>query len=231
MIGTSRRTPGRNPHTNPLHTVIATRELGQGIFILRLAREGMHFRAGQWINVGIPGTGEQREYSIYSPPSADHLDVLIREIPGGEVSPALHRCRPGERVEIDGPHGAFTLVEGLRAAPHYLFCASGTGVSPFHSFVAESPAIDYVLLHGVRHHAELMEPGAFAPSRFVPCISREGAQPGEHQGRLTTYLGEHPVDPSTYCYLCGNSDMIYESFSLLTRFGVPREQIFAEIYF
>ncbi len=231
MIETSHRTPGRRPRTNPLHPLIAIRELGRGIFILRLAREGMQFRAGQWVNVGIPGAGEQREYSIYSPPSAEYLEVLVKEIPGGEVSPALHRCRPGDRVEIDGPHGAFTLVEGLRDAPHYLFCASGTGVSPFHSFVTEYPATDYVLLHGVRHRAELVDPGTYDAARFVPCISREPARPGEHQGRLTGYLAEHPIDPSTYCYLCGNSDMIYEAFSLLTRFGVPREQIFAEIYF
>ncbi len=207
------------------------RDLGPGIFVLRLAREDLAFRAGQWINVGIPGSGEQREYSIYSPPSADWLEVLVKEIPGGEVSPALHRCRPGDRVEVDGPHGSFTLVEGAREAPRYLFCATGTGVSPFHGFVSESASIDYLLLHGVRRHSELVDPGTFGPGRFVPCISREPAHQGEHQGRLTDYLSRHPVDRSTYCYLCGNSDMIYEAFAILTRFGIPREQIFAEIYF
>jgi ferredoxin--NADP+ reductase/benzoate/toluate 1,2-dioxygenase reductase subunit len=207
------------------------RDLARGIFVLRLERKDLQFRAGQWINVGIPGSGEQREYSIYSPPSADYLEVLVKEIPGGEVSPALHRCRPTDNVEIDGPHGSFTLVEGTREAPRYLFCATGTGVSPFHSFVRHSPSIDYVLLHGVRHRSELVDPETFGPSRFVPCISRESTLKGEHPGRLTDCLARHPVHSSTYCYLCGNSDMIYNAFAILTRFGIPREQIFAEIYF
>ena len=39
------------------------------------------------------------------------------------------------------------------------------------------------------------------------------------------------VDSSTYCYLCGNSDMIYEVYGILRDRGVSREQIFAEVYF
>jgi ferredoxin/flavodoxin---NADP+ reductase len=228
---TSPRIPAARQRTHPPHGVIETRDLGNGIFILRLERGGLQFKAGQWINIGIPGSGEQREYSIYSPPSAEYLEVLVKEIPGGEVSPALHRCQKRDRVEIDGPHGAVTLVEGRRDAPRYLFCATGTGVSPFHSFVRESPAIDYMLLHGVRHRAELIDPDTYVPDRLVRCVSKEPALPGMYPGRLTGFLAEKPVDPSTFCYLCGNSDMIYESFGILTRFGVPREQIFAEIYF
>ena len=39
------------------------------------------------------------------------------------------------------------------------------------------------------------------------------------------------MDSSTYCYLCGNSDMIYEVYGILKAQGVSREQIFAEVYF
>ena len=40
-----------------------------------------------------------------------------------------------------------------------------------------------------------------------------------------------PVDPRTLCYLCGNCDMIYETFDILKRHGVPPEQLYAEVYF
>jgi ferredoxin/flavodoxin---NADP+ reductase len=39
------------------------------------------------------------------------------------------------------------------------------------------------------------------------------------------------VEASTPCYLCGDSDMIYESYALLSGLGIPRSGIFAEIYF
>jgi ferredoxin/flavodoxin---NADP+ reductase len=225
------RSSAARPGTNLLHTVISVKDLGGGIFILRISRQGLLFRAGQWIHLGLPGSGERREYSIYSPPSADYIEVLVKEIPGGEVSPALRRCRPGDLVEVDGPHGSFTMIEGAREAPHCLFCATGTGVSPFHSFVSESPATDYFLLHGIRNRSEMVAPETYDPARFVSCISRGTAFQGEHQGRLTSYLVENSVAVYTYCYLCGNSDMIYEAFGILTRFGIPRERIFAEVYF
>jgi len=39
------------------------------------------------------------------------------------------------------------------------------------------------------------------------------------------------VEASRYCYLCGNSDMIYEAYALLRKHGVPHSHIFAEVYF
>jgi ferredoxin--NADP+ reductase/benzoate/toluate 1,2-dioxygenase reductase subunit len=39
------------------------------------------------------------------------------------------------------------------------------------------------------------------------------------------------LETSRYCYLCGNSDMIYEAYALLRKRGVPHSRIFAEVYF
>jgi ferredoxin--NADP+ reductase/benzoate/toluate 1,2-dioxygenase reductase subunit len=134
-------------------------------------------------------------------------------------------------LEVEGPHGAFTLVEGTRETPRFLFCATGTGVSPFHCFARTAPGLDYRLLHGVRACGDFTETEAFLPGRYVPCVSRAAACGGARAGRLTAALEKEPVDPSTYCYLCGNSDMIYEVYGILKDQGVPRERIFAEVYF
>jgi len=48
---------------------------------------------------------------------------------------------------------------------------------------------------------------------------------------VTGYLREHPVEPTRLCYLCGNSDMIYECYAILRSYGVPASRIFAEVYF
>jgi ferredoxin/flavodoxin---NADP+ reductase len=213
------------------HQVLERRDLSPGVFVLRFTREGLRFSAGQWINVGPGGRREQREYSIYSSPHEEHLEILVKEIPDGSVSPALRKCRPGDRVEVEGPHGAFTLVEGTREAPRFLFCATGTGVSPFHCFAQNRPGLDYRLLHGMRDREEFTETAIFEPARYLPCVSRGPAGGGAYQGRLTALLKETPVDRSAYCYLCGNSDMIYEVYGILRDQGVSREQIFAEVYF
>ena len=201
------------------------------MFVLRFSREGLRFTAGQWINVGPAGRREQREYSIYSSPQDDWLEILVKEIPEGSVSPALRRAGPGDFVEVEGPHGTFTLVEGTREPPSFLFCATGTGVSPFHSFARARPSLDYQALHGVQVRGDYTEHDVFAAGRYLPCVSRGTAGPGAYAGRLTSFLREQPVDSSTYCYLCGNSDMIYEVYGILKAQGVSREQIFAEVYF
>jgi ferredoxin/flavodoxin---NADP+ reductase len=218
-----------------LHRVLHVRDLAPRTFVLRFTREGLEFAAGQWVALGLPGSRDQREYSVYSSPREDWLEVLVREIPEGAVSGPLHRLRPGDPVEVDGPHGSFRLVEGTRAAPRFLFLATGTGISPFHCFVTANAGLDYQLLHGVRSPGERYDHAAFEEDRLVACISGPDASatgPGPvYRGRLTGWAAGHPVEPSSYCYLCGNSDMIYEAYGILRRQGVPPGNIFAEVYF
>jgi ferredoxin--NADP+ reductase/benzoate/toluate 1,2-dioxygenase reductase subunit len=242
------------PRAAGIHRVLHVRDISASAFVLRFSRENLVFRAGQWVNLGLPRSRDQREYSVYSSPGDPFLEVLVKEIPEGTVSRALRRCRPGDALEVDGPHGSFSLVEGTRTSAQFLFVATGTGVSPFHCFARENPGLDYLLLHGVRDAVELYDSSTFAPDRFVPCISRghgvlaerarpsgqagtrvlpRGAESAEntYAGRVTSYLSERPVEASRYCYLCGNSDMIYEAYSLLRKRGVPHSRIFAEVYF
>ena len=230
MIEISRREAAA-PRSSRIHRVLQVRDISASAFVLRFSREGLEFAAGQWINLGIPRSRDRREYTVYSSPAEDFLEVLVKEVPDGTVSPALRRRRPGDPLEVEGPHGSFTLVEGSREKTRFLFCATGTGVSPFHCFARSSPGLDYTLLHGVRAAEELCDREVFEAPRMVPCVSRGRVPAGGYAGRLTSYLSAHPVLPSPYCYLCGNSDMIYEAYSLLRDRGVPHSQIFAEVYF
>jgi ferredoxin--NADP+ reductase/benzoate/toluate 1,2-dioxygenase reductase subunit len=213
------------------HRVLLVRPVSASAFVLRITRESLSFQPGQWINIGLPRRREQREYSVYSAPSDDFLEVLVKEIPGGALSPALRRLAPGDTVEVDGPHGSFTLVEGGREPPRFLFCATGTGVSPFHCMVRCMPGIDYLLLHGVREPTERYDHASFSLERAVTCMSSGSSGSPWFPGRLTEWLRQNPLDVSRYCYLCGNSDMIYETYGILGELGVSRSRIFAEVYF
>jgi ferredoxin--NADP+ reductase/benzoate/toluate 1,2-dioxygenase reductase subunit len=231
VIETSRRLPSAASRAARVHRVLQVRDLSPSAFLLRLTRDGMSFRAGQWINIGLPGSRDQREYSVYSSPEEDFLEVLVKEIPDGTVSGALRRRQAGDALEVDGPHGSFCLVEGRREKPRFLFLATGTGISPFHSMVKGTAGLDYLLLHGVRSAEERYEHAVFDPARLVPCISRSADGAAAYRGRITAYLAEHPVEADRYCYLCGNSDMIYEAYALLRAAGVHSSRIFAEVYF
>ncbi len=197
-----------------------------GTYVLRLTPPPFTFIPGQHIRVGLPER-DVREYSIYSAPAAPFLEILVREIPEGSVSPRLRRCQPGDPVTVEGPLGEFILPQQGRGPQ--LLIATGTGIAPFHAMLQANPDLDYRLLHGIRSPDDLLDDADYDPARRVVCVSQGGG--GDFQGRVTTYLAQNPVAEGTRCFICGSCDMIYEVFALLTQQGIAREAIVAETYF
>jgi len=177
----------------------------------------------------IPGSSEKREYSVYSGENDDFLEVLVREIEGGKVSGRLKKLKPGTEIEVEGPFGFFKFNPEKFASQKFLFVATGTGISPFHSFVRTFPELDYRLVHGVRYKEEAYEHTDYQKERVVLCLS--GDETGDFNGRVTDYLFTKKIDLETNCFLCGNSEMIYEAFDILTGKGIPVSNIYSEVYF
>lgn len=203
------------------------RRLTESTAVVRFGREGLDFEPGQYIRVGIEGDAEIRDYSVYSGAQRDWLEVLVRRVEDGLVSKQLCDLEPGEKVNVGGPYGHFKLTESIRTAP-LLFIATGTGISPYHSFVESYPGLDYRLIHGTAKLEEAYESDFFA-DHYFHCVSRE--EGGDFKGRVTDYLRTLEVPLETNAFLCGNCDMIYEAFDLLQDKGLPTAQIHTEVYF
>jgi ferredoxin--NADP+ reductase/benzoate/toluate 1,2-dioxygenase reductase subunit len=207
--------------------VLQVRRLADGVAVVRLERLGLRFAPGQYIRVSVAGSGEFRDYSVYSGVLDDALEVLVRRVKNGLVSPQLCDLSPGDPVVIDGPYGHFTLSDEIRNGP-LLFVATGTGISPFRSFAVSYPELDFQLLHGTAFRTEAYEASVFG-DRYTHCVSREDG--GDFRGRVTDCLRERHIAPETHAFLCGNCDMIYEVFDLLQARGLSDTQIHTEIYF
>src|SRR5579862_7901474 len=103
---------------------------------LELAEDDwIDFRAGQFIQVRVPGTDAVRSYSMSSTPSElPNLDLLVRLIPGGVMSEYLRsRARVDDVLQIEGPFGAFFHRDQIKA-PHVMI-AGGTGLAPVLSMI------------------------------------------------------------------------------------------------
>jgi ferredoxin/flavodoxin---NADP+ reductase len=212
-----------------LHELIQIRHLTPTAFVLRMSRRGLKFKSGQHILLGKAGSIHNREYSIYSGENDNFFEILIKEVDDGLVSKQLKAVKPGDKLQIEGPLGFFTLDESNIPSSKFLFIATGTGIAPFHSFVKSYPTLDYRLLHGVRYGAEAYEKSDYQAERHVLCTS--GDKSGSFSGRVTDYLKRNPVEVNTHCYLCGNFNMIKEAFDILEQQGVPAGQVHAEVYF
>ena len=212
-----------------LHTLIAVEDLTPETFVLHFERNDFEFMPGQYVVLRDPGTGEGREYSIYNSIHENKLSFLIKEVNNGEFSRYLRHLAVGSKLYVEGPRGFFILDEKVKEGHPVLFVASGTGISPFHSFVESFPELNYKLLHGVRFSDEAYGKEAFSPDRYCLCTSRE--ETGDYFGRVTYYFKQNQVDADTVCYLCGNSDMIEEVTEILENQGVPAENIRSEVFF
>ena len=212
-----------------LFVIEGVRHLTESTYVLSFSRNGMQFTPGQHLVLGLPGSTELREYSIYSGIHEENLEVLIKEVDDGLVSKQLKNIRQGDLLEVRGPYGFFLTKASNPEEEDVLFISSGTGLAPFHSYVKSYPESDYKIVHGVRNIDEAYEAYDYKKGRFIVCTSRDTN--GDFEGRLTDYLLEADLEPDRRIYLCGNSNMIFDAMDILRARGIPQRQIFTEVYF
>ena len=205
------------------------RFLTKSTFIIRLERNNMQFIPGQHVILGLKGSLDQREYSIYSGIKDDYLEILVKEVIDGSVSLQLRNSRPGQLLYVNGPFGSFKLEKKDMYSRKHVFIATGTGISPFHSFVRSYPGIDYTILHGIRYKNETYEKYEYDARKYIACVSEE--ENGKYTGRVTRFLPYYHDEPDTVYYICGNSSMIYDVTKILSDKAVTGDRILTEVYF
>ncbi len=93
----------------------------------------INFLAGQYVNVGIPGTTETRSYSFSSKPGNRLTGFVVRNVPNGKMSEFLSKTvKSGDKMAFTGPFGSFYLRDVARPV---LMLAGGTGIAPFMSML------------------------------------------------------------------------------------------------
>ena len=214
---------------------------------LRLA-DAAGFLPGQYYNVrlAVPGRPRpvQRAYSIGSSPAPDPslIDLGVREVPGGLLSPRLVRLRAGERLSVRGPYGRFTW-DGRDAGP-VLLVGAGSGMVPLMSMLRHAaqrgrrdPVVAVCSAVTYSHAFYRDELAALASGhswlRVVHCITRDPAEPRAHYHRRMdrTVLSKslEGIRPSA-AYLCGSPAMVESVAAALVDLDVAPEVIETEKY-
>ena len=91
--------------------ILGISNLTESTYILKLEKVNFEFKAGQYLVLNVPGEYKAREYSIYSPEEAPTIDLLIKEVDGGEVSKELKYTKNRDQ---SGDHWSV-----------WIFCAQG----------------------------------------------------------------------------------------------------------
>lgn len=121
-------------------TIVDRKEVAEDTLEVSFKRpEDFSFLAGQYIQLGVPkllypdAKGASRVFSIASSPlDKDRISVAFRET-GSEFKRTLKELPLGAPVNIEGPHGFFTLPQ--ESANPVVFIAGGIGITPFLSMI------------------------------------------------------------------------------------------------
>ncbi|MDD2991333.1 MAG: phenol 2-monooxygenase domain-containing protein [Zoogloea sp.] len=216
----------------------------KGIFIT--LDEAIHFQAGQYINLEIPGLGISRAFSLAnSPGQGTEVELNVRIVPGGVGTGHLHeRLTAGDRLRLSGPYGRFFVRKS--AGVPLVFMAGGSGLSSPRSMIldllGEGCTLPITLVYGQRSRAELYYHDEFLalaerhPNfHYVPALSDEPVD-SDWQG-FRGYV--HDAAKAHFdndfrghkAYLCGPPLMIDACISTLMQGRLFENDIFTEKFF
>ncbi|GAB4431841.1 MAG: FAD-binding oxidoreductase [Chloroflexi bacterium OHK40] len=208
-----------------------------------LVEQPLRFRAGQYVDISIPGQGITRSFSMANPPSEQRaLEFIIKVYPDGAFSSLLRdRLRPGDPLTLTGPYG--TCFRRDDAGGLMILVGGGSGMAPLWSILADhlehgDRRRPVIFFYGARTERDLFYLDQLAaiqaqrPNiRFVPALSQlEPGAPWEgEQGYIHEVLGRYFEEGmqtgEVEAYLCGPPPMIDATLPVLERNRVRPERI------
>ena len=201
----------------------------------------LKFFPGQYVDIAIPGTDATRSFSMANTSSRESglLEFIIKVYPDGLFSHFLDSgLNVGDRLDVTGPFGVFTLREGYET--DLVFVGGGAGLAPILSLLRsmtergiQRRATFYYGARGRRDlcfEAELRELAEKLPGfRYVPALSEPGAEDswdGE-VGFVTDVVKRYESDlKNAHAYVCGPPPMVEAAMPMLTGLGVPDKRIY-----
>jgi propane monooxygenase reductase subunit len=209
--------------------------------VLRLIEpDWIKFFPGQYMDIAIPGTDAVRSFSMANTTSRDGglLEFVIKVYPDGHFSRFLaDQLAEGDRLEITGPFGVFTLREGDN---DLVFVGGGAGMAPvlslLRSMAERSLQRKATFFYGARtkkdlcFEAELRSLEKKLPDfKYVPALSEPGDDDGwdGETGLITDVMKRHASDLSgAHAYVCGPPPMVEAALPLLATLGVEEKRIY-----
>jgi propane monooxygenase reductase subunit len=210
--------------------------------VVRLVEpETLKFFPGQYLDFAVPGTEETRSFSMANTSSREggRLEFVIKVYPDGLFSKFLDTgLSVGDRLDVTGPFGVFTLRDAPDA--DLVFVGGGAGMAPIlallRSMAERGIRRKTTFYYGARRRKDLCfeeELRALeeklADFRYVPALS-EPADDEEWDGEVGLIIevlrrcetGLAGAD----AYVCGPPPMVEAALELLPALGVADKRVF-----
>ncbi|GAA1970856.1 2Fe-2S iron-sulfur cluster binding domain-containing protein [Amycolatopsis minnesotensis] len=201
----------------------------------------LNFFPGQYVDIAVPGTEHTRSFSMANTSSRidGRLEFVIKVYPGGVFSEFLaEKVETGDRLELTGPFGVFTLRDAPDA--DLIFLGGGAGMAPILSLLRSMAdrGIDRsaTFYYGARSKKDLCfeeELRALEDRlpdfRYVPALSEpadDDVWDGE-TGLITDVVRRLATKAAgADAYVCGPPPMVEAAIELLPALGVEDKHVF-----
>lgn len=228
-------------------TVTRIVQLTPTIKALHLALDkSIHFQAGQYVQLEIPGLGQARAFSIANSPGdvekAGEIELNVRIVAGGAGTSYLHHAlKAGDRLRLSGPYGRF-FVRQSETQP-LVFMAGGSGLSSPRSMILDlldgGCNLPITLVYGQRSRDELYYDeefralaGTHPNFTYVPVLSNEsedsvwcGARGFVHDAAKAHFDSGFAGHKA---YLCGPPPMVEACIAALMQGRLFERDIYTE---
>ncbi len=197
--------------------------------------EPMGFKAGQFVQLTLPGVGEGPFTPSSSPLEPERIAITILKT--GVLTDRLHECKPGETLGLRGPFGKGYPVDELDGM-EVLVVGGGVGLAPLRALIyallARLDCLKRVSIkYGARCKDELLyarqydEWAGTEKVDFTCTIDRPEPGWDGRTGVVTTLLKDLDIDRSnSKVFVCGPSVMLkFTTYALLDE-GFSPEQVY-----
>jgi predicted ferric reductase len=170
-------------------------------------------------------------YSLSAAPTEHYIRITVKDL--GDHSRSLALLRPGTRVFVEGPYGAFTV--GRASSPHVVLVGGGVGITPIRAIIEE-------FKNGVQMDV------IFRASKEEDLVLREEldylAANSDGTTRVHYLVGprkNHPMDARALTklvpsfadadiYICGPTPLVESVSKAAQDAGVPKDKFHDEAF-
>ncbi|MDP5293016.1 ferredoxin--NADP reductase [Oceanimonas sp. CHS3-5] len=222
--------------------VKARKTWSDNLFSLVVDAEVEPFKAGQFTKLALHTDDKKvaRAYSYVNAPGQDPEFYLIT-IPEGQLTPWLADLKVGDELLVQRTAAGFLTLDEVPPGRDLWLMATGTGIGPFVSMLAEGSCWkqfeNIVLVHGVRFADELGYRRQIAQLtdgrshfQYIPFVSRENTEDAQ-AGRITHAIRDGSLEQKadltftpehSRVMLCGNPQMVRDTITELKAKGLQK---------
>jgi predicted ferric reductase len=200
----------------------------QGRAIERLPVEGGQFFRWRFLTRKL--WWHAHPFSLSAMPVPPYMRVTMKVT--GDATARMARLRPGTRVAIEGPYGAFT--ESARKRRKVALVGAGVGITPLRALLEDFPdSVDTVVVHRASTSDHLIHRGeisSLVKERGGRHVELVGSRAGH---RLSDPRKLHRIIPDLATrdlYVCGPEGFSDGVVAAARHLGVPAESIHRESF-